>query len=387
MRRLLAIVKKEILDALRDSKSMATVFLLPIILAVVPFGSTHFIVSMQKSSTDVTLPIVGQTQIEPLLTHLKEFGVKIVAPPKNVEQAIKDRHFELVLVVPKDFSAKFRQQKTASLDLLSDHSRAESHAKAARIKSIINQWSMNTGALRLLARNVSPDVASPIKINDINITNDQRLALKLLSGLPMFILMIAFASGIGMISEMASGERERRSLEPLLINPVSHRLVFAGKWAATVCITFCVTAVGVALQFISINHSPMAELGVRLDMGADKFLIILLILLPVILFAVALQLFVSLFARSFKDAQSYNSLIIMLPMAPGLYLTFSSGSAETWQMLVPVLGPTALIVDIIGGEGTNLAYLFICSAVSVFSASLCASAGIALLKREKTIFG
>ncbi len=381
------IIKKEVLDALRDGKSMATAFLFPIILALVSFGSTHFVVSVQQGSKEVTLPVQGKHLIAPLIQHLEESGITIVDPVNNPEQAIIDQTIDMILIVPEDFPEKFRAQKMATLNLLSDKSRTKTQPKVLRIQALIEQWSMKTGALRLITRNISPGIANPIRVKNVNVTSEQRVASKILAGLPMFILMIAFASGIGLIADMASGERERRSLEPLLINPVSHRHVFLGKWAAAFCVTTVIAAIGIALQFVSINSSPMAELGLRIDMGIDKFFIIFLILLPIIGFAVALQLFISLFARSFKDAQSYNSLVIMLPMVPGLYLTFNAGSAELWQMFVPLLGPTALFVDIISGDGTNLSHILIASSMSLICAALSAMAGVALLKREKTIFG
>ena len=121
-------------------------------------------------------------------------------------------------------------------------------------------------------------------------------------------------------------------------------------------------------------------------MVLNEFVLIVAIVIPFILRASALQLLVSFFARSFKDAQSYNSLIVMLPMVPGLYLTFNSGSAETWQMLVPILGPTALIVDVIGGEPVLLRHAIITSGTSIVTATLFIVLGILLLKREKTVF-
>lgn len=381
------IIKKEILDALRDGKSMATAFLIPIVFALVSFGSTHFVVSVQESSKKISLPIQGKHLIAPLVRHLEESDIKIIDPVENPEQAIINQEIDMILIVPEGFPEDFRAQKTASLNLLSDKSRTKTQPKVARVKYLIEQWSMSTGALRLITRNISPGIANPVAVKNINVTSEQRVASKILAGLPMFILMIAFASGIGVIADLASGERERRSLEPLLINPISHSHIFLGKWAAAFCVTTIVSAIGVAMQFASINLSPMAQLGLRIDMGIDKFFIIFLILIPIICFAVALQLFISFFARSFKDAQSYNSLVIMVPMVPGLYLTFNAGSAELWQMFVPMLGPTALFVDIISGDGAKLLHVFIASSVSLMSAALCAAAGIALLKREKTIFG
>lgn len=381
------IIKKEILDALRDGKSMATALFIPIVFALSSFGIPHLIVAMQNDSKAITLPIEGKHLITPLVAYLEESGIKIIEPIDNPEQAIIDRKIEMILIVPEDFPLQFRKQNIATLNLLSDHSRTKSAAQVARVKGLIQRWSMSTGALRLITRNISPGIANPVSVNSVNVTSDQRVASKILAFLPMFILMIAFASGIGSVADMASGERERRSLEPLLINPISHSMVFFGKWAAAVCITTCVSFIGITLQFFCIKMSPIAQLGLRLEMGADKFFTIFVILIPIICFVSSLQLFVSFFARSFKDAQSYISLIMILPMAPGLYLTFNSGSAELWQMFVPILGPTALFVDIVGGDGATLLNIAITSGVSLVCTGVCGLAGVMLLKREKTIFG
>ena len=152
-------------------------------------------------------------------------------------------------------------------------------------------------------------------------------------------------------------------------------------------VTFCITLFGIGLQILSINVAPLEELGLRLAMGWSQFALIMFIVIPVIFLASALQLLVSLFARSFKDAQSYNSLIVLLPAIPGLYLTFSSGSAEYWQMLVPILGPTALIVDVIGGEPIAIQHAIIAGGTSLVITTLLVFLGILLLKRERTIFG
>ncbi len=382
-----AIIKKEILDALRDGKSMATALLMPVIFAFISYGSTAFLVSHKTESSEIELAVQGAERVAPLIAHLKMNGVDVVAAPEDPHQAILDHRYHIVLIVPDDFDSKFRSQKRATLDLLSDHSRTESQGRVHRVKALVNQWAMSVGALRLLTRNVSPEIVSPVQLNEVNVTSAERLASRLLAGLPMFILMIAFASGLGMIADMASGERERRSLEPLLINPISYTTVFLGKWWAAFLVTIAISSIGIILQFISIQLAPTEELGLRLDMGVSKFFIIMLIVVPIIAFAVSLQLFISFFAKSFKDAQSYNGLVIMMPMLPGLYLTFNSGAAELWQMWVPLLGPTALIVDIIAGDPISVLHILISTGVSSVCALACGFAGITLLKQERTVFG
>ena len=382
-----AILNKELLDAMRDFKSLATALFMPIFFALFSLGSMHFIVSMQQSNDQIILPVQGIENAKPLVEWLTEAGITVIAASGNPEEKILSKTYDVILIIPENFPENFRQQRPATVDLLSDHSSSKTQGKVRKVRQLVNQWSMKIGSIRLLTRNISPTIARPAVINDINVSTDQQVAAKILASFPMFTLLIVFASGIGMASDMTAGERERKSLEPLLINPVPYPYVFFGKWTAAVLVTFCITLFGIGLQILSINVAPLEELGLRLAMGWSQFALIMFIVIPVIFLASALQLLVSLFARSFKDAQSYNSLIVLLPVIPGLYLTFSSGSAEYWQMLVPILGPTALIVDVIGGEPIAIQHAIIAGGTSLVITTLLVFLGILLLKRERTIFG
>ncbi|MEH6559246.1 MAG: ABC transporter permease [Oceanicoccus sp.] len=381
-----AILGKELLDAMRDFKSLSTALFMPVFFAIFSLGSLHFIVNIQHSNDQITLPVQGMENAKPLIDWLTEAGITVVPAPENPEDNILSQASDVILIIPENFAEDFREQRPAILDLLSDHSNSKTQGKVRKVRQLINQWSMKIGAIRLLTRNISPAIANPAVINDVNVSTDQRVAAKILASFPMFTILIVFASGIGMASDMTAGERERKSLEPLLINPVPYAYVFLGKWSAAVLVTFCITLLGIGLQILSINIAPLDELGIRLTMGLKEFVVIVAIVIPVIFLASALQLLVSLFAKSFKDAQSYNSLIVMLPVVPGIYLAFNSGSAESWQMLVPVLGPTALIVDVIGGEPVMLQHAIIASGTSIAVTTLLVLLGILLLKREKTIF-
>jgi len=382
----IAIVKKELLDALRDGKSLSTALMMPVLFALVTLGSLHFLASLGEKNNDITLPIKNADHIVPLVEFLQENGVEISSAPEQPENAVRQGEVDMVLIVPDTFNENFREQKLATLDLLSDHSDTESQSKANRIKNLIRYWSLHTGSLRLIARNVSPGIANPIAINDINVTSDQRLAFRVLSGLPMFFLLIAFASGLGMTADVAAGERERRTLEPLLITPVSYSTIIWGKWSSTVVVTMMITLAGSAMQFIAVNFAPLADLNIRLELGASKYLCIIGLLLPIIFLAAGVQLLVSFFAKSFKDAQAYASLLVMLPIIPGMYLTFNSSTAETWQMFVPLLGSTALIMNALSGEAITFVHVLISSLTAITCAIAAIYATTGLLKMEKTVF-
>ena len=379
------VAKKEILDALRDSKSLATAFSMPLLTAVALFGTLHFVVAMQTPSDKITLPVAGAENAQPLMDRFIEAGIEVVEAPENPEQSIIDQQWDAVVIIPEDFVEDFRQQKPAQIELLSDHSRTSAMSKVYKIRQIMEQWSGEIGALRLINRNVDPSIFRAAQIQNINVSSDQRVALKIIGGLPLVIMLSVFGVGIGMASDMAAGERERKSLESLLINPLTHTTAFLGKALATMLVAFVISTIGIGLQLIAVNHAPLAELGVRLSIDFSTFLIILLMVLPALALATAAQLFVSFIARSFKDAQTYNILIVMMPMIPGMYLTFNSGAAELWQMLVPVLGTSVLLNDLLSGDMPSLGFTLLASLSNGLLALVFAMMGILFLKREKTI--
>lgn len=380
------VFKKELLDARRDAKSLATALLMPIIFAAVTLGTLHFIANMQTESQGFTLPIVGMEKITPVVKWLEESGITVVNAPEKPVEALLNNDWDVILAVPDGFSEEFRAQRSARLDLLSDHSDTQAQAKSRRVHQLLMQWSNTNGALRLLARDISPEIANVIQVNTINVANNQRVATKIIGGLPLIIMLIAFVGGVGMSSDMAAGERERKSLEPLLINPISRQAIFLGKWLATVVISFVITCLGVGLQIYSVNIAPLAELGLRIDLGFTEFILMVIILIPVIFIASSLQLLVSLYAKSFKDSQSYNSLVMLIPTVPGMYVMFNAGSAELKDMLIPLLGPQTLLVNIIGGDGAAISHIFLSSLVSVALAVFLGWLAVIQLKRENIIF-
>ena len=384
--RFIAIVKKEVLDARRDGKSLTTALAMPIMFAVMMLGSLLFIVSLQDQSKTFILSIKGAEHAPPLIDWLEESGITIQDFSADPITAIKNKEHTLIVEITHDFAKDFREQRPAQINIYSDHSDTHSQVKANRIKGLIEHWSASIGSLRLIARNVSPGIMRATVTNDINVANPQRVAAKILSGLPLIILMIAFVSGIGMSADMSAGEKERKTLEPLLINPVSYSTLFMGKWIAAVLVTLAIAFFGVGLQFMVIAFAPLAELGLRINLGVGDFLLMLFILLPIMFVATALQLLVSFVAKSFKDAQSYNSLVMLLPMIPGVYLIFNTGSTVLWKMFIPILGPQILLMDIISGEPISALAILCASLTSSFVAAILAWLAILKIKRESILF-
>jgi sodium transport system permease protein len=243
------------------------------------------------------------------------------------------------------------------------------------------------GALRLIARGVSPVVSQPILIEEMEVSSAQRRASRILSFVPLMLLLAGFAAGMSPAVDSTAGERERGSLEPLLINPVSTLAVAAGKWMAAS--SFAALALGLSLVLLLglLLRLPLADLGVYFRLEAWQLGGLAAVALPVALLAPAFQMLVACYARSFKEAQAYLGYVIMIPMVPGVIMLGLGIERSAWMNLVPMVAQTRLIENLLAGEMPALWELAVSGGMAVALALLCVYGVSRLLRRERIVFG
>ncbi len=378
---------KEVRDAVRDRKALMSAFMLPLVMACTTSAGVMLVISSLNDSETIELPVLGAENAQPLIQWLEENGIDVRQGPSDPVAAVNDQSEDFVLVIPDDLSEKIRKAEPATIWLVMDKSRQDLMQEVRVLKALVQTWSAQVGSLRLLARGVSPQISQPIQIKEVNTANSQKLAIRVLGSMPLVVLMAMFAGSIGLAADVTAGERERRSFEPLLINPVPRHIVVYGKWGATQLFALIVTLVTLALQLVIAHALPLSELGVRFELSLGHVLLMMVVIVPVVFMGSALQLFVAIFARSFKDAQTYMGLLVMVPMVPGIYVLMNPGDYELWQTAVPLLGPQLLLVELFGGSVPDIGALLIvvveALALGVFFAKLTEW----MLRREATIYG
>jgi sodium transport system permease protein len=234
---------------------------------------------------------------------------------------------------------------------------------------------------------VSPQLAATIEVQEEDVASPQKVAAKILNMIPLFLLMSAFIGGMHLAIDTTAGERERGSLEPLLVNPVPRVTLVLGKWLSGVVVTWLALAVSTAGFVIAVGRVPLQDLGVRATLGPREVLGTLAAVAPLSLFSVALQMWVATFARSFKEAQTYLSLLVMVPTFPGLVLSLNPVRTQAWMMAVPTLNQYLLVNGTLAGEALPASYFAIAAASTLLAAALCVAAVTFLLGRERIIFG
>jgi len=219
------------------------------------------------------------------------------------------------------------------------------------------------------------------------VSSAQQRAAVILNFIPLFIVLAAFTGGMQIATDSTAGERERGSLEPLLVNPAPRVAIASGKWLAAAVSAMLSVCITTTLCLALLRIIPLQDLGIRFRLGPQHVVGLLSAVLPLCLLSTAIQTYLATFARSFKEAQSYMGFLIMVPMLPGVLSSVYPIASQPWMYPVPILGQHLLLTDVLGGKAPG-ALMFAAAAVATLTAALVlVRMSTALLERERIIFG
>jgi sodium transport system permease protein len=386
------VFRKEWRDALRDNKSLRMTLLMPVYFVGVFVAFSLFIIHMSNQSKatnnePIKLAVVGAEQLPSLIDWLQERGVQVDAVGDDAYQKVEKGELGYALIIPKDAREKFATGESIELALVFDATNGKLQGPINFVRQQIWSWNGRMGSLRLLSRGISPGIANPVFIRDLNIASDEKMGFFVMASLPMLLILTAFMASVGFSADMTAGERERRSLESLLITPASSTALVLGKWCNSFSLTLMVVLVEVTLLIAAFAYVPFKELGLRVDVSPLELAGVFVVLASLALLATALQFLISLFARSFKDAQTYMGLMVFIPMVPLFYTQFNPSAYADWFRWVPVLGHQVLIKDLLLGGNISAIYFAQLWAVSAAIAIAFLAYTIRQLRKPKIVYG
>ena len=383
----LVVCRKELKDWSRDRRSIITVLISSLLApAIIGFMFTN-LASRQRQVEDVTIPVIGGPNAPALMEWLRQqAGVTVVDGPADAEEAVRSRREDVIVVIADDFAKDFKASRPAQVRIVSDGSSQNARPKIQRVRTLFQQYSAQIGSLRLVARGISPGVASTLQIEDVEVSSAQQRAAMLLGFIPLFIMISAFTGAMPLATDSTAGERERGSIEALLVNPAPRGAIAAGKWIAGTATAMLSVLVSGGLLFALFQYIPLQDLGIRFHLGQRELIGTLAIILPLCPFIVGIQMYVATFAKSFKEAQSYLSFLMMVQMVPGMATMNSSVAKAAWMYYVPWIGAQTVLTDMLGNKPVG-ALVVLLGIVHIVLAVVAVRATAGLMMREKIIFG
>ncbi len=365
---------KEVVDNLRDRRTLAAALFYPLLGPAMILLMIYAVGQITKRAEGpLQLPVRGAEHAPHLIAFLEQNHVAITDAPDYPEQAVSAGDVDLVLVIPDDFATSFSAGEPAFVQLIIDESRDEARTKVRRAELLLYGYGRQIGSLRLRLRGVNPSVGDAVVVDRVDVSTPQGQAARILGMAPYLILVSLFVGGMYLAIDSTAGERERGSLEPLLINPVKRSELVLGKAAAVLVFTTVAlveTLVGLALI---LNYFPLEQyIGARMTLPPSALLSIFLICLPLMIFVVAVQMMIASYTKSFKEAQNYISLMLLIPAIPALIMAVLPVKESLWLVLLPTVGQQLFINQILRGEAVTGSYLVLGSVTTL-------GVGIALL--------
>jgi sodium transport system permease protein len=388
LRQAVIVCRKELKDSFRDRRALWSIVFSVVIGPVLIGFMMNRLADRQREADTVRIPIVGIDRAPALVNWLnQQSGVQVVEGPADAEAAVRDQHEAVVVIVPEDFAERFRASRPARLQVVADSSRNDVRSSVQRVSGLLQQYAAEIGSLRLIMRGVSPAAVRPLAIEEIEVSTAQQRAAQILTFIPMFIMVAGFVGGMQIATDSTAGERERGSLEPLLVNPAPRVAFVTGKWmAATLAaiVSVCLTTLLCAqlTRLLSLE-----DMGIRLQIGPEHVGPILLAAIPLCLFTAALQAAVATLARSFKEAQTYMGVLILAPMLPGVVTSLYPLGNATWMYAAPMLGPYVLLTDVLGGRLPEASAFLASTGTCLVASAILVRITTGLFRSENIIFG
>ena len=383
------VYKKEVRENLRDRRSLFNSVLLgPILFPILFIGLAYFASSKQQESVEKVLevPVVGTRHAPNLVSFLEQQGVVIQAAPEDPEASVKSQEVQVIIRIPEQFAEQWKTGKPAVIELIADPSRRESNIPMQRVRGLLNAYGAQIGQLRLQLRGVSPTIRSPIMVKDIDLSTPQSRGMLVMIMLPYVLMITAFTGGMHLAIDSTAGEKERKSLEPLLINPVPRWQIMLGKMCATATYAFASLSLTLLAFRFAFPFLPTGALGVDLNLSAKAVGGILLAVGPVVVLAAAMLTTLAALAKSLREAQSYMGLVFMIPMIPSLIFMVNPMKPETWMMAIPMFSQNLLIGEFVRGESVSLLWLLMSMGSTLVIGLSFAAVAATLFNRPRIVF-
>ncbi len=392
LRRLWIIVRKEIVDNLRDRRSVGNALFAVLInplLYIVLFGFLNRTFSEQAEQA-LALHVMGRENAPNLIQFLDQNNVDISDAPADAEAAVRRGDLDVVLIIPDDFGEKFAAGEPAQVQLLVDQSSQSSSIPSSRAQSLISQYSSQIGNLRLLARGISPAISVAVPVERVSVAPRETDggASVVLNLLPVVMMTAAFYGGFYLAVDTTAGERERKSLEPLLMNPVPRREFLLGKFLAVLAFTLVAMFLATAFFLVLLGIPQVQEFtNIRLSLGWDVILTAVALMIPVAFMAVALEMLVGSYARSVKEASTYAQLVAFAGFLPSLFLSVLPIRPEPWMYYIPTVGQLYFINDTVRGLPLDWGQVILCSAITLGIGIAALVAAMRFYNQERILLG
>ncbi len=348
----LAVYRKEMLDALRDRRTMLVVLVTGVLMGpLILIALSGLIASLESRAEQREVYVSGLADAPSLKNYFERQTWTVrVAPPDFEAQLLSSGLVEPVVLVPPDFEAALVRGDAPMVQIVNDSASKQSAPAVKRVVQLLDGFNRERAGLSLAMRGVSTALLEPMQVEERDLASTQTRAIQITGMLPFFVLMAVLYGALNAALDTTAGERERGSLEPLAMNPASSLSLVLGKWGA-------VASVGMLVALLNCFSFLPAQWLLRSDtlqamfqFGVREALMFLVVLLPFAAALSAVLMGVAIRCKSFKEAQASATFVILGVSLMPLMTVFNQSGEAPWHLWVPALAQNTLMTRVLKGE-------------------------------------
>jgi sodium transport system permease protein len=364
------VFRKELLDALRDRRTLLVVILSSVAIGpLVLVALSALVAAIEQRAEQRDVLVVGIQSAPTLANYLQRQTWTLQPAPADYEAQLRSgRLAQPVLVVPADFEAQIARGEVPVVEIVSSSAHSRAQTGVTRLARALRGFAQEQATLRLALRGVAPLLLDVVEVQERDLANPQTRAARFTGMLPFFVLMAVLYGALNAALDTTAGERERGSLEPLLMNPTPRSALVLGKWGAVASVGMLIALLS-CLSFLPGQWLLRSEtLAALFQFGLREVALFLALLVPLAAALSALMMAIAIRCRTFKEAQANNTVVILGVSLLPLMTLFNDGAEAPWQLWVPALGQVALMNRVLKGEAVGpldlAGPLLVCAAVT-----------------------
>jgi sodium transport system permease protein len=345
------VARKEILDIVRDRRTMLVTLVTAIVAGPVLMMLVLNLIARQADKVrELTLPAIGIEQAPALQAFLERQQVTLTPAPADFDAKIRSGDLDIVLEIDPAFAADVAQGRPGTVRLAYDRSRDRARAAIAEVEGLLRAFNREWGRGRLLLRGIAPEVANPLNVESRDLATPQSSGALVLFLIAFYGLFAAVMGGMAAALDTTAGERERMSLEPLLTTPVAPLELATGKWLAVSLLNAAAVVLTLSGFYLTLRFAPLPAVGIPFLFGLAEFGRFIVALVPLILLMPAILLYVGCRGRTFKEAQSNLSVLLFAVSLLPIVQMFLQKKEPAWLTWIPVSGQYTLLSRALRGE-------------------------------------
>ncbi|HEX2852674.1 MAG TPA: ABC transporter permease [Opitutaceae bacterium] len=403
------VYRKELRDMLRDRRTVISMIVIPtLLMPVLMFGIGFISVKVMKQAQAAvpSIMILGGGDSPKLVAELSAHPkFKIVPTTEDWKNRISDKKVRAAVEIPAGFEAALDRHESMVVKIFNYGGEMRSKMAADELRRFLDGYSGKEIAARLAQRGLQASFIKPIEIKSENVAPPEKVGGNAVGGIiPYFLLILAFTGAMYPAMDLTAGEKERGTLETILCSPLSRLDLVLGKFfmvltASLSTVVFSLLSMGATFVIGGILLASGSGAGGAIG-GAAKgasrmptlpsldptgMLGVVIMVLPMAVLFAATLLAISLFAKSFKEAQSYVSPLIMVIVMPAVIGMLPGVELNPSLALVPILNVSLVSKELVSGVW-HWHYIALIFGSSCVYAAVALAFAVKMFNRESVIF-